>query len=81
VGSELGRREWEEAVLRGPSLTLLLPLGGQKGHCSLPVSVPTAGLSRHALLTTIANFYQVGSSSWWHVPGPVTLQFSSNWVL
>jgi hypothetical protein len=60
VGSEVSRHEWEEVVLRGSSLTLLLPLGNQRGHCSRDCPVATAGLTRHALLSSIADFYQVG---------------------
>ena len=59
VGTELSRQDWEKVVLRGSSLTLLLPLGGQQGHCSHSVPVPSSGLTRHALLSDIAGFYQV----------------------
>ena len=61
TANRLSKAEWDEVLLCGVSVTLLLPqdADGSLGHHAQQVKVPANGLTTHQLLTEIAAFYQV----------------------
>lgn len=62
-GCVLSKAEWDEVLVCGVSLTLLLPQDaeGCLGHHAQKIRVPKNGLTTLQLLTEIAAFYHVSS--------------------
>lgn len=66
VGVKLGREDWEQIIVCGCDVTLLLPsdLSDQRTYKSQTVSCKISGLTRRHLLNIIYTYYQVVDPLW-----------------